>query len=158
MIFYMAGVIFYELFIVFGLPLYYTAIKSSYQIIPTHTHTFYIIHDIFHAGYFIHEICIHRCVQFRRKIYITHLPIHQIIHTLCLPCFNYKIPARKPHHRKMNRRPFHRQKPFVTSLFVYMWKWNYLNEMMWNYREITPVSGRCFNKFIFHFKFIYRPP
>ncbi len=37
----MAGVIFYELFIVFGLPLYYTAIKSSS--IPSHT--FYIIHD-----------------------------------------------------------------------------------------------------------------
>lgn len=31
----MVGVIFYELFIVFGLPLYYTAIKSS--AIPTHT-------------------------------------------------------------------------------------------------------------------------
>lgn len=44
----MVGVIFYELFIVFGLPLYYTAIKSSYIL----THILY--NSRFHV-YFIHQ-------------------------------------------------------------------------------------------------------
>lgn len=50
----MVGVIFYELFIVFGLPLYYTAIKSSN--IPTHI----LYNSRFQPAYiyFIHQLYI----------------------------------------------------------------------------------------------------
>lgn len=98
----------------------FTSVLYSYQII-LHTSTHILYNSRFHRIYtlFIYYCC---------KIYITHLPIHQIIHTLCLPCFNYKIPKTPPEKWIVS---FH-GKTFVTSLFVYMWKWNYLNEMMWN--------------------------
>lgn len=90
----MVGVIFYELFIVFGLPLYYTAIKSSS--IPTHT--FYIIHDSTHIYHTLFT-----------RIYIYFVAVKYTLHTYQYiklytryACHVLIIKSQKPL-RKMNR-------------------------------------------------------
>lgn len=134
----MVGVIFYELFIVFGLPPYYTAIKSSS--IPTHI--------LYNSRFHVYTLFICYCC----KIYITHLPIHQIIHTLCLPCFNYKIP--KPL-RKMNRLiPWQNLCNFVICVHVKMklFEWNdvklHSNERLRQFWVVVLINSFSFKIYL----------